>query len=183
MIPPRINMRYDSNTPVAVVLPSFSSLDTKSLSFYFYEKYGIYITFELVKLENGKWTQCGFKDNECCGFVIVMRGDEIVDTIKAIKDEWPFAGRRNNYAEGFRMAAFPLDHNLNIHKRATELVKKENKNIIMSMHADYQHSRKKACDGGGAVYMKFMASVGSCLLPIKMKEGTITNLRKIVTSF
>jgi len=53
----------------------------------------------------------------------------------------------------------------------------------MSMHADYQHSRKKVIDGGGAVYMKFLASVESCSLPIKTKAGETTNLREIVTSF
>ena len=34
MIPKKINMKYEGNIPVAAVLPSFSSLDTKSLSFF-----------------------------------------------------------------------------------------------------------------------------------------------------
>ena len=115
-------------------LPSFSSLDTKALSFFFFEKYGKYITFELVKLEDGKWVQCGFKDRECCGYVIVARGDDIAEVIKAVKEEWPFSGRRKDkYAKGFKMAAFPLDCNLNIHSRAMELARKENKDIIMSI--------------------------------------------------
>ena len=115
--------------------------------------------------------------------MIVAKDDDIADVIRAIKTEWPFSGRRESYAVGFKMAAFPLDHNLRIHPRAVEMAKKENKNIVMSMHADYQHSRVKVSEGGGAVYKKFMASVGSCSLPIITKDGKKTNLREMVTSF
>ena len=183
MYPKKVNMRYECNVPIAAVLPSFASLDTKALSFYFHEAHGYYINFELVKIENGKWTQCGFKDDNCCGYVIVVNGDCIAEAIRLAKLEWPFKGRKEKYALGFKMAIFPLDHNLNIHQRALETAKKENKNIIMSMHADYQHSRKKVDAGGGAVYMKFVASVESCSIPIKTKEGAVTNLREIVTKF
>ena len=184
MSPKRINMRHECNVPVAVVLPSFSSLDAKGLSFFFHSKYGIYITFELVKIVDGKWVQCGFKDDLCIGFAIVVNGDMITEALKGIKVEWPFTGRRkDSYPLGFKMAAFPLDENLNIHKIALERAKKEKKDIVMCMHADYQHSRLKVIAGGGAVYMKFVASVESCSLQIKRNDGSMTNLREIVTSF
>ena len=184
MNPRRVNMRYECNIPVAVVLPSFASIDAKGLSFYFHEKYKLYITFELVKVVDGKWVQCGFKDDLCLGFAIVARGDDISDTIKHIKTEWPFSGRRlDSYPLGFKMAAFPLDHNLNIHHMARDLAAKENKDILLSMHADYQHSRVKVIAGGGAIYMKFLASVESCSLPITTLAGGTTNLREIITSF
>ena len=184
MNPRRVNMRFECNVPVAVVLPSFASIDAKGLSFFFQEKYQLYITFELVKVVDGKWVQCGFKDDLCVGFAIVARGDDISEVIKHIKTEWPFSGRRKDgYPLGFKMAAFPLDHNLNIHKMARDLAMKENKDIVLSMHADYQHSRMKVVAGGGAVYMKFLASVESCSLPITTLQNETTNLREIITAF
>ena len=184
MNPRRVNMRFECNVPVAVVLPSFASIDSKGLSFYFHEQHQLYITFELVKVVDGKWVQCGFKDDLCVGFAIVARGDDISEVIKHIKTEWPFSGRRKDgYPLGFKMAAFPLDHNLNIHKMARDLALKEKKDIVLSMHADYQHSRMKVVAGGGAVYMKFLASVESCSLPIKNLKGETTNLRELLTSF
>ena len=184
MNPRRVNMRYECNVPVAVVLPSFASIDAKGLSFYFHEKHNLYITFELVKVVDGKWVQCGFKDDLCLRFAIIARGDNISETIKHIKAEWPFSGRRmDSYPLGFKMAAFPLDHNLNIHQMARDLAAKEKKDILLSMHADYQHSRMKVIAGGGAIYMKFLASVESCSLPITTLAGKTTNLREIITSF
>lgn len=184
MSPRRINMRFEGNFPVAVVLPSFASIDAKGLSFYFLEKHNLYITFELIKVVDGKWVQCDFNDDLCIGFAIIARGDDVSETIKQIKLEWPFSGRRqDSYPLGFRMAAFPLDHTLNIHKRARDLAAKEKKDILLSMHADYQHSRTKVIAGGGAIYMKFLASVESCSIPIVTTKGTTTNLREIITSF
>ena len=64
MHPKRYNLDREENVPIAVVLPSFVSIDTRAISLKTLQDKGLYIHFELVKLEGNKWKRCGFKDPE-----------------------------------------------------------------------------------------------------------------------
>ena len=181
--PVKLSMKKSQNVPIGLVLPGFTSMDHRSLCLQVLQKYKVQIHFELVRMEGKKFVQSKFNDPECIGHALVVEGRNIIKGIEIADAEWPFVGRRLKYMEGIKMAIFPLNEKLELHKKPMRKAKERNMDVVMCMHADYQHSRTKVEDGGGAVYHKFARGVGSCAQTITKKDGTKTTLRELVMEF
>ena len=89
MVPRKLSMKNINVIPLAGLLPAINTLDTKALCFEFQHKYGLNISFETAKILNGKWTNCGARDENCAGYIVTVEDDTVSERLNAIKKEWP----------------------------------------------------------------------------------------------
>jgi len=177
IFPRRLPLRKMENLPIGGILPGFTSLDHRALCFAVLVKHDLYLSFETVKIVEGKFIPCGVRDAECNGFLIVVADDEVNKGIRVMKEEWPAFRKKDDYMLGIPIHAYPFDHTRNFHRHVTEKFP----NIPLCMLADYQHSLNKVEDGGGSIRTKFIAGVRSLYIPIIDGDGNTWTLRDFLT--